>query len=314
MVNTMTQTRCWRAVLAALVASLAGCDGGDSSADPVASGGTGAEPSGGSTSVAGTAGANTAGSGGSGGSAGSPSSAGAGGANGAVGCGRPAGMGAVTLTYDDALLTQLDTAAPLLKEHALPATFFVTDVRSSQALWGALLADGHELAAHTFLHPCPKVNTWVAPGNANEDYDMTRMATELDESVAMLESLGQSPPFTFAYPCGVDWIGEAQESYVPLIQERFSAARGVVPGAVQAGVNLWNVPATFSTGTGAELIALAEQAKNGGTWVVFGFHGIGGDTNAIAADAHAELVTYLDEQRDALYVATFRELAACFAP
>jgi peptidoglycan/xylan/chitin deacetylase (PgdA/CDA1 family) len=223
-------------------------------------------------------------------------------------------MPAVTLTYDDALPSQLNTAAPALRAHGLKATFFVTDVRSNPAPWSALLADGHELASHTFVHPCPAVNTWVAPGNANEDYDVLRMTTELDEGIAMLEMLGQQPPYTFAYPCGITWIGADQQSYVPLIQERFSASRGVSPGAVQTGVNLYDVPATFSTGTGDALIALVEQAKSQGTWIVYGFHGIGADSNLIAADAHEALLAYLDEQSEAIHVATFGELAACFAP
>ena len=223
-------------------------------------------------------------------------------------------MPAVTLTYDDALQSQLTTVAPALRARGLKATFFLTDVRSNPAPWAALLADGHELASHTFKHPCSKVNTWVAAGNANEDYDAVRMTTELDESIAMLQMLGQKPPFTFAYPCGTTWIGEAQESYIPLIKERFSAARGVAPAPVKAGVDLYNVPATFSMGPAETLIALAEQAKAQGTWVVYGFHGIGADSNITPADAHEALLTYLDEQSDAFYVATFGELAACFAP
>jgi hypothetical protein len=156
------------------------------------------------------------------------------------------------------------------------------------------------------------VNTWVTPGNANEDYDLARMGTELDQSLALLASLGQKPPYTFAYPCGVTWLGEAQESYVSLIQPRFSAARGVTPGDAQTGVSLYEVPATFSMGTGDELIAIAEQAKARKTWVVYGFHGIGGDSNITPADAHEALLTYLDEQRASFHIATFRELAACF--
>src|SRR5688572_16273847 len=71
-------------------------------------------------------------------------------------CKRPDGMPAVTLTYDDALPSQLTTAAPSLRTHGLKATFFLTDVRSNQTPWAALIADGHELASHTFKHPCPK--------------------------------------------------------------------------------------------------------------------------------------------------------------
>jgi len=285
-----------------LILTLAACDGGGSADD-------------GHSGVGGSsAGAGTAGAAGSSGSAGSGGGTGGAGGGGTVSCARPDGMPAVTLTYDDSLNSQLTTAAPSLKAHGLKATFFVMDVRANPAPWSALLADGHELASHTFKHPCPKVNTWVAPGNANEDYDMARMATELDESIAMLQMLGQPPPYTFAYPCGITWIGADQQSYVPLIQERFSASRATSPGPVQTGIDLYNVPATFSTGTGDALIAIAEQARSQGTWVVYGFHGIGADSNVIAADAHEALLAYLDEQSEAIHVATFGELAACFTP
>lgn len=251
-----------------------------------------------------------------GGAGGSNATGGSGGSGGGrtLACTRPNGMPAITLTYDDALPSQLTTAAPSLQAHGLKATFFVTDVRANPTPWSALLADGHELASHTFKHPCPKVNTWVAPGNANEDYDATRMGTELDGNIAMLRMLGQEPPYTFAYPCGITWLGADQQSYVPLIKERFTAARGVSPGPVRAGIDLYNVPTTFSTGTGDALIALAEQAKTQGTWLVYGFHGIGADSNLIAADAHEALLTYLDDQSDAFHIATFGELAACLTP
>jgi peptidoglycan/xylan/chitin deacetylase (PgdA/CDA1 family) len=238
----------------------------------------------------------------------------AGGMSSGQACNRPAGMAAVTLTYDDSLGSHVSTVGPALAAHNLKATFFVVDVRANQAPWAGLRAAGHELGSHTLKHPCPKANSFVPPGDANEDYDVARMSQELDDSIAMLKALGQTAPFTFAYPCGVDWIGEDQQSYVSLVKDRFSAARGVSPGLVQAGVDLGHVPATFTTGDAAELIALAESAKNGGGWVVFGFHGVGGDHTPVSAEAHEALLAHLDEKRSEIYVGTFGELAACLGP
>ncbi len=126
--------------------------------------------------------------------------------------------------------------------------------------------------------------------------------------------MGQEAPFTVAYPCGIDWIGADHQSYVPLIQERFSAARGVAPGLIKAGVNLANLPATFSTGAAEQLIAIADGAKASGAWVVFGFHGVGADHSPVTAEAHEALLAYLDEHQSEFYVGTFGELAACMAP
>ncbi len=132
----------------------------------------------------------------------------------------------MSLTYDDALPSQLACAAPDLDAHGLLGTFFLTDARAAPEPWRALRSRGHELAAHTLRHPCSRSNAWVKPGDGSEDYTLARLAGELDEQVAMLDALGQPRPFTFAYPCGETAVGAGHESYVPLIKERFLAARG----------------------------------------------------------------------------------------
>ena len=226
------------------------------------------------------------------------------------GCAWPEGQAAVSLTYDDAMPTQLSTAVPALKAHGLTASFFITDVRGNMAPWKALLDDGHELAAHTFNHPCPAA-AWVPEGDASEDYDLARMETELDEQVVMLRELGQPEPFTFAYPCGVDWVGAAKESYVPLLEERFLASRGVM-GSLAGRTPEWtNVPSFFLSGTADAMIAQVDAAKAAGSWVVFGFHGIGGDWEITPAESHEALLQYLDDQSDEIYIAPFRDVVQC---
>lgn len=216
----------------------------------------------------------------------------------------------VSLTYDDALPSQLANAVPALDAHGLSGTFFLTNVGSSSS-WAALAGEGHELAAHTLNHPCPKVNTWVSAGNANEDYDLARMAGELDDNVAQLLALGQSEPLTFAYPCGIDWVGEAHDSYVGLLEERFTAARGVSGGLVTSLADAYHVPAYFLTGSGDSLIAVVEQAKAASAWVVFGFHGVGGDHTPVAKEDHEALLAYLEAQGQNVRVLPFGAAVEC---
>jgi peptidoglycan/xylan/chitin deacetylase (PgdA/CDA1 family) len=239
-----------------------------------------------------------------------PDAAPAGSAPGSEDCDWPEGQAAVSLTYDDSMPTQLSTAAPALAEHGLRATFFLTDVRTNQAPWKALLSEGHELAAHTFNHPCPAA-AWVTPGNAAEDYDLARMETELDEQVALLKEMGQPEPLSYAYPCGISWVGDASQSYVPLVQERFHAARGVNSTMAGLSPDMSNVPAYFLSGTGEELIAKVEAAQAAGSWVVFGFHGIGGDWEITPTESHEALLQYLDDESENIYVAPFGEVAQC---
>jgi hypothetical protein len=86
----------------------------------------------------------------------------------------------VSLTYDDALRSQLDIAVPALARHHLLGTFFLTEgARMAADQWRAVLARGHELAAHTLLHPCDGAQSWVQKGRALQDYDTARMTAEL---------------------------------------------------------------------------------------------------------------------------------------
>lgn len=226
-------------------------------------------------------------------------------------CSWPKTKAAVSLTYDDAAPTQLTAAAPALARHGLRATFFLTDVRSNPAPWAALLKDGHELAAHTFKHPCPASYGFVKKGDANEDYGAARMSVELDENIEMLRALGEKAPYTFAYPCGITWLGSPQESYTPLVKARFLAARGVASQTAGLKPDLMNVPTYFLKTTATDLVGRLEEARRDKSWIVFGFHGIGGDWETISTEAHEEFLAHLSAHQDEFYVAPFREVATC---
>ena len=60
--------------------------------------------------------------------------------------------------------------------------------------------------------------------------------------------------------------------------------------------------------TGAQLIALVEEAGRKGTMVNFTFHGIGGDHIQTSLQAHEELLAYLDAHRDRYWTATFLDI------
>ncbi len=217
----------------------------------------------------------------------------------------------VSLTYDDNLPSQLQNAVPMLDARGIRATFFLTDVRSDGESWKTVRAAGHELASHTFYHPCTCSFDWVTPGNGSEDYSMERMATEMDEQMQMLLSFGETPPFSFAYPCGTTWIGEGQTSYIPLVKERFIAARGVSGDIVTNLDSPMNVPAYFLEGPIEAFIGSANAAIQSRGWVVFGFHGVGGDYLAVSSEDHAAFLDWLMDHRAEVAVLPFRNGAQC---
>src|ERR1700744_4427718 len=62
----------------------------------------------------------------------------------------------IVLTYDDALLSQLNVAIPQLEQAGFKATFFLTADLNYNTLprWRALSQQGFELGNHTIFPPC----------------------------------------------------------------------------------------------------------------------------------------------------------------
>ena len=65
---------------------------------------------------------------------------------------------AIVLTFDDALPSHLENAAPILRKHGLHGTFFVTTSSRTwlgrAAEWRRLAGEGNEVGGHTVTHPC----------------------------------------------------------------------------------------------------------------------------------------------------------------
>jgi len=63
---------------------------------------------------------------------------------------------AISITFDDARPSQIDVAVPILDRHGVFGTFYVSPAGVEERLagWRAAVARGHEIANHTFSHPC----------------------------------------------------------------------------------------------------------------------------------------------------------------
>lgn len=210
---------------------------------------------------------------------------------------------AASLTYDDALPSQLKFAVPVLARHDLKATFFLSGGRIAE--FAEQARAGHELGSHTVTHPC---NADLA------NLSLAEMALVLDSGRAAVPAEGK---LTFAYPCGQARL-KAGESYVPLVKERFAAARGVGAAVADPGsVDLFSVPALFppSSTDGTDAIALFERAAATGGWAVIGFHGISeqGEYLQLTQAAHDRIVAYLAEHRSEIWTAPFGEVARAVA-
>lgn len=222
---------------------------------------------------------------------------------------------AVSLAYDDAVPSQLDNAIPALDRHGLKGSFYLTlsadTVRARLPEWRAAARNGHELGNHTLFHQCSAKGdgrAWVVPAQDLDTMTVARMQAEVDVGNAMLHAIDGSTEFTFTAPCGDR--NAADGDYIRGLHDRFLGiklgAGAVVPDMRR--LDRMAVPVFAPQGqSGAELIALVEEAGRHGTMVNFTFHGIGGDHLAVSTEAHDALLAFLAAHRHTYWTATFRE-------
>jgi peptidoglycan/xylan/chitin deacetylase (PgdA/CDA1 family) len=225
---------------------------------------------------------------------------------------------AISLTFDDALATHLDVAAPILKKHRLNGTFFVSTglgvwERRKEG-WKQLAKDGNELGDHTVHHPCllPEIEPH------SQEYTPEMMQAEIRESaIAVSKIVPRQRGLTFAYPCGDMSFGppadQAKDSalYLKFVAEYAFGARTVGSGGAQDPDDI-SVLAIADLGSTdrkdfSELLAMSDPAVQQHLWGVYCFHGIGGEYLSVSTSAFDELVAYLDAHRE-IWTAPFGDV------
>lgn len=188
---------------------------------------------------------------------------------------------AVSITFDDARMSQVEVGTALLDQYGVKATFFVVPGQVKPRLegWKKATANGHEIGNHSLVHPCTGNFPW-ARQKALEDYTLEKMRTELVEANNEIETLLGVKPRVFAYPCGQTYVGRGlnTKSYIPLVAELFVLGRGWLDEGP-------NDPAfcDFAQLTGMEMdgknfeeiLPILESAKKNNQWVVLAGHEMG---------------------------------------
>lgn len=224
---------------------------------------------------------------------------------------------AVSLAYDDALPSHLDTAIPALDRHGLKGSFYLQLSRDTVwtriEAWRAAARNGHELGNHSLFHQCSgrrPGREWVAAGQDLDATTVAQMVAQVEFADTLLAQIdGRTQPRSFTVPCGDRQAKDGD--YVAAIAGRFIGIK--VPGdavvADMAVLDPAGVPVLAPEGlSGAQLIAMVEEAGRKGTMVNLTFHGIGGDYLQTSSEAHDALLAWLDAHRDDYWVATFAEI------
>ncbi len=217
----------------------------------------------------------------------------------------------IVLTYDDALLSQLDTAVPQLKRAGLTATFFLTADLDYNTLprWRSVAKAGFELGNHTLYHPCPAMADNPV---SSADYTAFQMMREIEVMNWLLFAIDGKTARTYAYPCaetlagGKDYV-DTLRHYKPVKYARIGGDTGaVITDFVH--LDLLRIPSLgLEENTPASvLIGFVRRVEQSGGMGVIMFHGIGGDYITTSTAAHQQLLDYLKNNK-AIWVPTFQQ-------
>ncbi len=184
---------------------------------------------------------------------------------------------AISLTFDDARLSQIDKGIPLLDRYGVKGTFYVSlrSVEKRLDGWKAAVRNGHDIGNHSLLHTC-SVNLGSGGGGL-ENYTLTRMKMELDSAGKTLKKILGVNTVSFGYPCGQTFIGRGidTQSYVPLIAMMFESGRGWLDEASNDPVNCDMAQLTgmkLDQLTFDQVRPLIESAKKTGKWLILAGH------------------------------------------
>lgn len=223
----------------------------------------------------------------------------------------------LSLTFDDARLSQPDKGIPLLDKYGVKATFYISpnDMVKRLDAWKKAVGNGHDIGNHSLVHPCTGNFDW-SRDKALEDYTLNSMKIELDSASNLIKKLLGIYPLSYAYPCGQTFVGKGvnTRSYIPVVASMFESGR------------LWlsegpNDPSFCDMAqlTGMELDgksfeqikSLIESAKTIGQWLVLAGHEMneGGDQTSLLPTIEA-ICQYASDPANGVWIDNVHNIAS----
>lgn len=136
---------------------------------------------------------------------------------------------AISFTFDDARLSQVDNCIPLFDKYGVRGTFYVLpeNLVERTEKWKDAVKMGHEIGNHTLYHACSENFNWSRK-HSLEETTLKQLSEQLDSSNAAIQEILGIKAVSFAYPCGQKYVGKGvnTKSYIPLIAKKFETGRG----------------------------------------------------------------------------------------
>ncbi|MDD4889305.1 MAG: polysaccharide deacetylase family protein [Phycisphaerae bacterium] len=227
--------------------------------------------------------------------------------------------GALSLTFDDALPSQLEQGMPLLSRFAVHATFYVmpVEIRQQQDAWRQAVAVGHEIGSHTLTHPGTCNFRYFSLPNSLEEMTLEQIEAQITGSNAQIEELVGVRPVSFSYPCGQKFVGRGErvQSYVPLVARHYLTGRGWHEQYFNAPdrCDLAQLGGVKLDGVDFEHVRpqIAEAAQTG-NWLVLAGHGIEANhPEAVKLSTLEAICAYCRDPANGIWIDTVGAIGAC---
>jgi len=239
-------------------------------------------------------------------------------------------LGAISLSFDDGMQSQMEFAIPEMDSRGIKATFYLNPreviLNNNQLTWSESLerwiphqSSGHEIGNHTVNHPCSlNINAdWLKDKNILT-WDIQKIEKDILEAQARINTVFPSQETnSFAYPCYESSVGRGptRQSYTPIVARYFSAARakGELRGDLANDPEFCDLHHLSSWPVerqpAALMIGLVEQAVRLGRWGIFTFHGIQEGHLPVGSTDFVELLNYLAFRKNDIWVAPVAKIA-----
>ena len=177
--------------------------------------------------------------------------------------------GAVSLTFDDGVISQYTLAVPALNARGFKGTFFVITSRIDSNTvhnfatwdeWRNAANQGHEIGSHTKTHPhLPQLS-------------LAQMQDEIGGSKAAIDAqITTQKCLTFSYP-----FGEFNDNAESIAQAYYIAARGVSCDLNNTPYDFYDMKACEDTLSVEQMKAKADEAEQQGKWLISFHHSLDG--------------------------------------
>ena len=224
---------------------------------------------------------------------------------------------AISLTFDDARLSQADKGIPLLDRYGVKGTFYISPNNLEERLdaWRKAVGNGHDIGNHSVVHPCTGNFLW-SRDKALENYTIKKMKSELDSANQIIMNLLGVRAVSFAFPCGQTFVGRGTnlQSYIPLIAADFESGRGWLDEGPNdpSFCDMSHLTGMELDGKSFEQIkTLIESARNNGMWLILAGHEMndGGNQTSLLTTIEA-ICKYAADPANGIWIDNIHNIAS----